>query len=210
MKQTPTFYPSAEQYFVRQVSEIRPIFQGDLFAGVFGAFWAHPVAVAARRAGAPAPHTQLQFPKTTDLLNDVYLDGTYGLLLPHPCDFAEDGKGAVQPQRLIAPVFPASRTKVPLKQLRSGSVGNLIWIPSWSSVITEQDWYADLRYCTSVDAAFLARGNRLAAMSPGSWLALNDKLTRYFTGIAMDRARFVIQRSDLHPDCPTATEELPA
>lgn len=177
MRQTPTFYPSAEQYFVRQVSEIRPIFQGDLFAGVFRA-------------------------------NDSG-DGTYGLLLPHPCDFAEDGKGSQQPQRLISPVFSASRTKVPLKQLRSGSVGNLIWIPSWSSAITEPDWYADLRYCTSVDAAFLARGNRLAAMSPGSWLALNDKLTRYFTGIAMDRARFVIQRSDLHPDCPTAHEESP-
>ena len=188
MTQTPTFYPSAEHYFVRQVSEIRPIFQGDLFAGVFGAFWAHPVAVAARRAGAPAP---------------------YGLLLPHPCDFADDGKGAVQPQRLIAPVFPASRTKVQLKQLRSGSVGHLIWIPSWSSAITEPDWYADLRYCTSVDAAFLARGNRLAAMSPGSWLALNDKLTRYFTGIAIDRPRFVIQRSDLHPDCPTTHDESP-
>jgi hypothetical protein len=178
VKQTPTFYPSAEQYFVRQVSEIRPIFQGDLFAGVF----------RAKDSGY----------------------GTYGLLLPHPCDFAEDGKGSQQPQRLIAPVYPASRTKVPLKQLRSGSVGNLIWIPNWSSAIAEPDWYADLRYCTSVDAAFLARGNRLAAMSPGSWLALNDKLTRYFTGIAMDRARFVIQRSDLHPDCPTATEELPA
>ena len=175
--QTSTFYPSAEQYFVRQVSEIRPIFQGDLFAGVFRA-------------------------------NDSG-DGTYGLLLPHPCDFAEDGKGPTQPQRLIAPVLPASRTKVPLKQLRSGSVGNLIWVPSWSSAITEPDWYADLRYCTSIDAAFLARSNRLAAMSPGSWLALNDKLTRYFTGIAMDRARFVIQRSDLHPDCPTAPEESP-
>ena len=178
MTPTPTFYPSAEQYFVRQVSEIRPIFQGELFAGGFRA-------------------------------NDSG-DGTYGLLLPHPCDFAEDGKGAVQPQRLIAPVFPASRTKVPLKQLRSGSVGNLIWIPNWSSAITEQDWYADLRYCTSVDVAFLARSNRLAAMSPGRWLALNDKLTRYFTGIAIDRPRFVIQRSDLHPDCPTATEESPA
>ena len=177
MTQTPTFYPSAEHYFVRQVSEIRPIFQGDLFAGVFGA-------------------------------NDSG-DGTYGLLLPHPCDFADDGKGAVQPQRLIAPVFPASRTKVQLKQLRSGSVGHLIWIPSWSSAITEPDWYADLRYCTSVDAAFLARGNRLAAMSPGSWLALNDKLTRYFTGIAIDRPRFVIQRSDLHPDCPTTHDESP-
>ena len=177
MTQTPTFYPSAEHYFVRQVSEIRPIFQGDLFTGVFGA-------------------------------NDSG-DGTYGLLLPHPCDFADDGKGAVQPQRLIAPVFPASRTKVQLKQLRSGSVGHLIWIPSWSSAITEPDWYADLRYCTSVDAAFLARGNRLAAMSPGSWLALNDKLTRYFTGIAIDRPRFVIQRSDLHPDCPTTHDESP-
>ena len=177
MTQTPTFSPSAAHYFVRQVSEIRPIFQGDLFAGVFGA-------------------------------NDSG-DGTYGLLLPHPCDFADDGKGAVQPQRLIAPVFPASRTKVQLKQLRSGSVGHLIWIPSWSSAITEPDWYADLRYCTSVDAAFLARGNRLAAMSPGSWLALNDKLTRYFTGIAIDRPRFVIQRSDLHPDCPTTHDESP-
>ena len=180
----------------------RPIFQGDLFAGVFGVFWAHPVAVAARRAGLRFPQEPLPFPSTTDLLNDVYLDGTFGLLLPHPCDFAEDGKGAVQPQRLVAPVFPASRTKVPLKQLRSGSVGHLIWLPKWSPAITEPDWCADLRLCTSIDAAFLAHSNRLASMSPGSWLALNDKLTRYFTGIAVDRTRFVIQRSDLHPDCP--------
>lgn len=203
MTNAPTFYPNAEQYFVPTMNASRPIFQGDLFAGVFGAFWAHPVAVAARRALVRSPHEPFPFPSTTDLLNDVYLDGTHGLLLPHPCDFAEDGKGSTQLQRLVAPVFPASRTKVPLKQLRSGSVGHLIWLPKWGPVITESDWYADLRLCTSIDAAFLAHGNRLAAMSPGSWLALNDKLTRYFTGIAIDRTRFVIQRSDLHPDCPT-------
>ena len=209
MTPAPAFYPSAEQYFVPRVSESRPIFQGDLFDGVFGAFWAHPFAVAARRAGASAHSGPLQFPNTTDLLNDVYLAGTYGLLLPYPCDFAEDGKGSMQPQRLVAPVFPASRTKVPPKQLRSGSVGHLIWLPSWSSKVAESDWYADLRHVTSIDAAFMARGNRLAAMSPGSWLALNDKLIRYFTGIAMDRIRFVIQRSDLHPDCPTEQEAAP-
>ena len=170
MTQAPTFYPNAERYFVQTMNASRPIFQGDLFASIFGA-------------------------------NDSG-DGTFGLLLPHPCDFAEDGKGAVQPQRLVAPVFPASRTKVPLKQLRSGSVGHLIWLPKWSPAITEPDWCADLRLCTSIEAAFLAHSIRLASMSPGSWLALNDKLTRYFTGIAVDRTRFVIQRSDLHPDCP--------
>ena len=199
---SPTFYPPAAAYYTQNLGAQRPLFQGDLFAGVFGAFWAHPEAVAARRAGSELPTGRLPFPTTTALLADVRLAGTFGLLLPHPCDFSEGEKGAAHPQRLVAPVFPASHSRVAVKQLRAGAVAHLVWLPRWTADRGEDDWYADLRSTASVDAAFLPRANRRAAMSGAAWVAFNDKLTRYFTGIALDRSQFILERSDLHPDSP--------
>ena len=198
---TGSYYPSADHYFASGVDASRPIFQGDIFAGGFGAFWAHPEAVRATRADQPLP-VDPAFPITADLLSDVHLTGKYAILLPHPCDYSEGEKGESHPLRLVAPVAPASETKVPVKVLRRGQVGHLLWLPRWPGLRGEEDWVANLRLATSIDAAFLSRRNRRAALSVGAWVAMNDKVSEFFTGMRLDRQGFVLERADLHPDAP--------
>lgn len=197
---TGTYYPAADSYYA-PLTGTRPVFQGDVFAGAFSAFWAHPAAVAARRAAAPVP-IDPPFPATTDLLADVRVDGPYALLLPHPCDYSEDEKGATHPIRLVAPVVPASSTRVPVKTLRAGTVGHLMWLPKWEGLRGEEDWAANLRLATALDTAFLSRAHRQAALGVAAWVAMNDKVTDYFTGMRLDRSAFVLERADLHPDAP--------
>lgn len=198
---TGSFYPPADSYFAAGVSLERPIFQGDVFAGAFGAFWAHPEAVRAHRASRPAPVSPA-FPKTADLLADTRIQDPYALLLPHPCDYSEGEKGGTHPQRLVAPIVPASQTRVPVKTIRRGDVGHLLWIPKWDGLRGEEDWAANLRWATSIDASFIPRESRVAALSVSAWVALNDKITDFFTGMRMDRAAFLLERADLHPDAP--------
>jgi hypothetical protein len=51
---TDRFDPKASRYFARLDPE-RPIFQGDIFRGGFGAFWRHPEAVRSALAGSTPP-----------------------------------------------------------------------------------------------------------------------------------------------------------
>ena len=50
------------------------------------------------------------FPTTSELMQDVLIRGAgYGMLLPQPCEYAEEEKGATHSFRLVAPVFPFDR-----------------------------------------------------------------------------------------------------
>ena len=49
---TERFYPKPGRYFA-PLSDDRPLFQGDIIRGVFGAWWRHPESVRATLAGHP-------------------------------------------------------------------------------------------------------------------------------------------------------------
>lgn len=193
------FYPKPSRYFAT-LSADRPLFQGDIIRGVFGAWWRHPESVRATLAGQPVP-SDPRFPALDELRSNVLVRGKgYGMLLPQPCEFSEGEKGATQPFRVVAPLFPLDRNAdVDHDRVRKGLVGHTLWVPRWSD-LGPQDHYVDLRWTTSVDATFIDRGGRVAALSRASWLAMVDRLSRYYVGIPVDAAAFAVNQAQLHPD----------
>ena len=193
------FYPKPSRYFAT-LSADRPLFQGDIIRGVFGAWWRHPESVRATLAGQPVP-SDPRFPALDELRSNVLVRGKgYGMLLPQPREFSEGEKGATQPFRVVAPLFPLDRNAdVDHDRVRKGLVGHTLWVPRWSDS-GPQDHYVDLRWTTSVDATFIDRGGRVAALSRASWLAMVDRLSRYYVGIPVDAAAFAVNQAQLHPD----------
>ena len=196
---TDPTYPKPARYFAKITAD-RPVFQGDIFAGAFGAFWRHPVAVTAAMAGQPLPETA-PFPDITGLRDNVLLRGQgYGILLPQPCEYSENEKGATHPFRLVAPLFALNnQAGVDHALVRAGKVGHTLWVPRWTSRGV-QDYFADLRFTSSIDATFLTRDTRVAALSRAAWLSMVDRLSRYFVGVPVDANAFALEQGALHPD----------
>jgi hypothetical protein len=193
-------YPKPSRYFAKSVDEARPLFQGDIFRGGFGAFWRHPAMHRALLAGEPAP-SDPQFPEVPDLRREVLIRGAgYAMLLPQPCEFSESEKGATHPFRLVAPLFPLNaEAGVDHEKVRQGLVGHTIWVPRWASSGV-QDYFVNLRLTASIDAAFITRKSRVAALSAPAWMVLADRLSRYFVGMPIDSAAFAVGQASLHPD----------
>lgn len=193
------FYPKPGRYFAT-LSDDRPLFQGDIITGAFGAWWRHPESVRAALAGQSTPASP-RCPTLDELRSNVLVRGKgYGMLLPHPGEFSEGEKGATQPFRVVAPLFPLDRNAdVDHDRVRKGLVGHTIWVPRWSDS-GPQDHYVDLRWTTSVAVTFITRSGRVAALSRASWLAMVDRLSRYFVGIPVDAAAFAVNQGQLHPD----------
>jgi len=198
---TETFYPRPGRYFT-ELTEDRPIFQGDIFRGAFGAFWRHPESVRAGMVGDPPPESPT-YPGLDELRSHVLVQGQgYGILLPQPCEYSEHEKGSTHPFRMVAPLFPLNaRAGVDHGLVRAGRVGHTLWVPRWTSS-GPQDYFADLRLTASVDATFLTREMRVAALSRAAWISLTDRLSRYFVGIPLDAGAFALQQGSLHPDAP--------
>ena len=195
----PAFYPRASRYFAR-IEPDRPLFQGDVFRGAFGAFWRHPAAVRASLAGMSLPEDPA-YPGLDRLKRHALVQGQgYGMLLPQPCEFSESEKGATHPFRLVAPLFPLNaRAGVDHALVRAGRIGHAVWVPRWGRS-GPQDYFADLRFTSSIDATFLTRQTRVAALSRAAWMALADRLSRYFVGVPIDVTAFAVQQGPLHPD----------
>lgn len=193
------FYPKPRRFFA-PLTDDRPLFQGDVIRGAFGAWWRHPEATRAALSGSPAP-SEPQFPSLDELRSHVLVRGKgFGMLLPQPCEFSEGEKGATQPFRVVAPLFPLDRdADVDHDRVRRGLVGHTIWVPRWAEH-GPQDYYVDLRWIASVDATFIHRRHRVAALSPAAWTAMVDRLSRYFVGVPLDATAFAVTQAALHPD----------
>lgn len=202
------FYPKPRRYFA-PLTDDRPLFQGDIIRGVFGAWWRHPEAVRSSLAGRRPPEDP-RFPTLDELLSHVLIRGKgYGMLLPQPCELSEGEKGAAQPFRIVAPLFPLDRhADVDHDRVRKGLVGHTIWVPRWTDA-GPQDFYADLRWTTSVDATFIDRSNRVAALSRPAWTAMVDRLSRYFVGVPLDAASFAVAQAARHPDADDRQDANP-
>lgn len=192
-------YPKPGRYFAALRAE-RPIFQGDIFRGGFGAFWRHPEAQRALLAGEERP-TDPPFPSAGALVGSVLLRGEgYAMLLPQPCEYSEKEKGVTHPFRLVAPVFPLNaKAGVDHILVRTGRVGHALWVPRWAPK-GPQDFFVDLRLTASIDAAFITRTTRVAALSRPAWLVMADRLSRYFVGVPLDAATFALQQAEQYPE----------
>ncbi len=192
-------YRKPGRYFAA-ITQDRPLFQGDVFRGGFGAFWRHPEAVRAAMAGQPL-QADPRYPTLETLVDAVHIRGEgYAMLLPQPCEYSESEKGARHPFRLAAPLIPLTASAgVDHALVRQGRVGHTIWVPRWTQS-GPQDYFVDLRLTASIDSAFLTRATRVAALSRTAWLALADRLSRYFVGMPLDSAAFALSQGHLYPD----------
>ncbi|MGI9015707.1 MAG: hypothetical protein ACR2HR_01140 [Euzebya sp.] len=197
---TERFYPKQKRYFAA-IDDDRPLFQGDIFRGGFGAFWRHPERQRCELAGEDVPYDPV-FPNSKDLILSGLVRGKgYGMLLPQPCEFSEGEKGATHPFRLVAPLFPLDKyAEVDPKSVREGRTGHTLWVPRWHDATSPQDYYVDLRWTASIDSVFLTRTTRVAALSRVAWASMADRLSRYFVGVPLDSTAFAVTQASLHPD----------
>jgi hypothetical protein len=185
--------------YYAQLSSERPLFQGDIFVGAFGAFWRHPEAVLQQRTTGTRPAAgPLAVPGTLALKDAVDLTMTgYVMLLPQPCEFSEEEKGANHPFRVVAPLLPLKDAGSREGSIASGKLLSSMVLPAWGPAGTRH--YVDLRYTTTIDTAFLGRDNRVAALSWDAWILLADRLSQYFAGVPLD---YDLHLSEQGPNYP--------
>lgn len=193
------FHPQASSYFSPTTLE-RPIFQGDIFRGAFGAFWPHPAVKNFQLQDQQVPDV-LPYPDLAAVNKQVQIRGEgYAMILPQPCEYSEGEKGDTHPYRVVAPVLPLNhQAGLDQNKVRSGEIGHVFWVPNWKAGKIK-DYYVDLRWTAAIDKAFVSRQMRVAALSPAAWLSLVDRLSRYFVGIAVATDNFALEQALLHPD----------
>lgn len=196
------WYPNADAYFVAKLSDDRALFQGDVFRGVPTAFVDHPVSHA-RLFAAEDPPTpaEAERPLTAEEIREVTaIKGGYTMLLPHPCDFSEDEKGATHSTRVVARLERIANSSLARKHVARGAVHHTVWVPDWGTLQPEDDWLLDLRAATAVDRAYLNPARRVAALTGPAWLALMRRIAHYYTRSTLDDRVLALEQAHQHPD----------
>jgi hypothetical protein len=195
-------YPGRESFYVANLSPDRPIFQGDIFRAVPSVRATHPAIVETDFAALAEPHSaDVATPSVAEARAAVVLEGGYSLLLPNPCDFSEEEKGANHRERILAHVRSireASNQRI----VRQGTDAiSTFWLPSWEDPHSvERDLFVNFRRVSTVDAAYLSRSRRVAALSRPAWLVLIQRLCAYFGGMSLSAEAIATQVSHLYPE----------
>lgn len=204
------WYPKRDTFFAALTPQ-RPIFQGDIFRGVPTVFVGHPAAREALFAGEPLPSPQeAERPLTAEALREgVSVRGPRAMVLPHPCDYSEEEKGASHSVRLVARVVRIGETPYAPKQVARGQVHHTVWVPDPEhDDLGAHDWLVDLRTATAVDRAFLNVDRRVAALSGPAWMAVMRRLVHFYTRTAIPLQHLALQEAHQHPDYEHLTDEL--
>lgn len=196
------WYPNADAYFVADLGDERPVFQGDVFRGVPTVFVDHPESNA-RVFAAEEPPTpaEAERPLTAEEVRAVtVIKGGCTMVLPHPCDFAEGEKGSTHSTRIVARLERIADGRFARKQVLRGAVHHTVWVPDWDSLRPGDDYVLDLRTTTAVDQAYLNPVRRVAALTGPAWLALMRRLAYFYTRTVVDDRVLALEQSYQHPD----------
>ena len=196
------WYPNADSYFVAEPAPERPLFQGDVFRGVPTAFVDHPASQArAFAAEDPPSAAEAERPLTAQEIRAVTaIKGGYTMLLPHPCDFSADEKGAAHSTGVVGRLERIADSRLGRKQVARGTVHHTAWVPDWRTLEPPDDYYLDLRSTTPVDRAYLNPARRVAALTGPAWLALMRRIAHYYTRTTLDDRLLALERAHQHPD----------
>ncbi|MCP9491008.1 MAG: hypothetical protein MSC31_14215 [Solirubrobacteraceae bacterium MAG38_C4-C5] len=204
------WYPKRETFFAA-LSDDRPIFQGDIFRGVPTVFVAHPAAreAAFAEASPPSPREAERPLTAEDVREGIAVRGPRAMIMPHPCDFSEEEKGASHSVRLVARVLRVSDTPFAPKQVARGQVHHVMWVPDPEhNEAGPHDWAVDLRTATPVDRAFLNVDRRIAALSGPAWMALMRRLVYFYTRMSIPLQQLALQEAHQHPDYEHLADEF--
>ncbi len=182
------WFPRRGRYY-RAVAPDDEIEQGDIFWGVPGLVAQHPsLADAFSRPLEPPPAAEeLDAPPLSGVLGGVRVRDDPVIVLPHTCDFFGPEKGRRNRARLVARVQRIADGEIAEPRLvRTGDGYNhTFFLPSWRDVNRDaDDMYANFRFMTSVDAAYLSRRRRLARLTSVAVIALRRRITYFFTDYA--------------------------
>jgi hypothetical protein len=206
------WYPKREKYFA-DLSLDRIVFQGDIFRGVPTAYLDHPASREAAFAYEPPPTpAEAERPlAATDVKDAAVIGGPLAMVLPHPCDFSEEEKGATHSLRVVARLRRISETEFAPRQVQRAQIHHTVWVPDPErDDLSPDDFFVDLRTTTSVDQAYLNRERRIAALSGVAWIALMRRVAFYCTRFAMDAGPLVLQEAHQHPDYEHLAEQFDA
>jgi hypothetical protein len=206
------WYPKREKYFA-DLSLDRIVFQGDIFRGVPTAYLDHPASREAAFAYEPPPTpAEAERPlAATDVKDAAVIGGPLAMVLPHPCDFSEEEKGATHSLRVVARLRRISETEFAPRQVQRAQIHHTVWVPDPErDDLSPDDFFVDLRTTTSVDQAYLNRERRIAALSGVAWIALMRRVAFYCTRFAMDARPLVLQEAHQHPDYEHLAEQFDA
>jgi hypothetical protein len=206
------WYPKREQYFA-ELSPDRIVFQGDIFRGVPTAFLDHPASQEAAFAYEPPPTPmEAERPLTaTEVKDAAVIGGPLAMVLPHPCDFSEEEKGATHSLRVVARVRQISETPFAPGQVQRAQIHHTVWVPNPErDDLSPHDFFVDLRTTTSIDQAYLNPKRRILALSGPAWIALMRRVVFYYTRLAIDAEPLALQEGAQHPDYAHLAEAFQA
>ena len=174
--------PSRGHYLYQgEVPTFLPISQGDVFSSIPFPIAKHPSPEAEERRRPDFRRIPLNNALDTnvnDVMKRISTKLRMGLLLPHTCEYYEMQAGPENPIRVLALVRERHQEKIP--EDWDGAF-NLFPLPN---LLGDGRYYlAQLDTVSTVEEAFVTKGNRVAALSFEGWLALHQRLAHFFTRI---------------------------
>lgn len=192
------WYPKRQRYYT-PVGEEDEIEQGDVFGGVPTLTARHPdVSDSFQQPLMQPPSAEvLEPPPLSRVLAGVGVFADPVVILPHTCDFYGPEKGRKNRVRLVARIECLAQSGITLQDhglVRSGDGFNhTFFLPSWHDPVRDaDDMLVNLRYITSVDAAYLSRRRRVARLSNAAVIALRRRLAQFFTDYAPAPAKLLL------------------
>jgi hypothetical protein len=195
-------YPAREAFYISGLVDSRPIFQGDIFRAVPSVRATHPAVVESDFAALATPLPgDFAVPSFAQARDALVLECGYSLLLPNPCEFSEEEKGANHRERILAHVRPIREASNQKTVRQGGGAISTFWLPSWEEPLAvERDPFVSFGRISTVDAAYLSRSRRVAALSRPAWIVLIQRLCAYFGGIALSAEAIATQVAHLYPE----------
>lgn len=185
------WYPKRHKYYVPADawSEGDDIEQGDIFWGVPMLIAQHPdIADTFHEPLMPIPPAEdFDPPARSRVLDGVSVFAGSVMILPHTCDFYGPEKGRTNRARLVGRIERLAEAGFADPRLvRSGNGYNhTFFLPSWLNPGRDaDDMLVNLRYMTTVDAAYLSRRRRVARLQNAAVIALRRRIAHFFTDYA--------------------------
>lgn len=192
------WYPKRNRYFV-PCGAGDEIEQGDIFWGVPTLIARHPdLSDRFAQPLTPLPLAETLNPPPLSRVKDgVSVHADPVIILPHTCDFYGPEKGRGNRVRLVARVERLADSGIADHDralVRSGDGFNhTFFLPPWSDPTRDaDDMVVNLRYMTSVDAAYLSRQRRVARLSMTAIIAMRRRVAHFFTDYAPAPAELVL------------------
>jgi hypothetical protein len=192
------WYPKRARYYT-PVAPQAEIEQGDIFWGVPTLIARHPEVSNhfAEPLADPPRAEDLDPPPLSRVHDGIGIHADPVIVLPHTCDFHGPEKGRKNRVRVVARIERLAQAGIDVQHrdlVCSGEGFNhTFFLPSWHDPGRDaDDMMVNLRYITTVDAAYLSRTRRVGRLSPAALIAFRRRIAHFFTDYAPAPAELLL------------------